>query len=254
MERLRDLVRDPAFLRDTVADEADALLGQRVRAQIGVRLRACEPLPLAQPPEHPQEARGGLSGALEVADGGLVGVLLLRAAVLQERLLRQCLAAAHDRDSDVALAGDDGAGAEDGRQDHLDRRVFHRVLRADQMTAGDMADLVGDHADDLAGFLGGGQQAAAEEEIGAARDEGVDAAVVDDVEPDRAGAKARSLQQWRGIGANGILDLGVADERHALCLRRRRCRKDQGEGYAGECRSASRTDGQRSNSMETAPG
>ena len=108
-----------------------------------------------------------------------------------------------------------------GRQDHLGRCVLHRAARAREVAALDMADLVGEHADDLARLLGRGQHAGGEEEIGSAGDEGVDAGIVDDMQPHRAVVEARCLQQWRGIGADGSLDLGVADERHALRSRRR---------------------------------
>ena len=111
---------------------------------------------------------------------------------------------------DLAFARDDGAGRKHRRQDHLGRGILHCIPRADQVAARDMADLVRDHTDDLAGLLGGAQHTAREEEIGAAGDEGVDVGVVDDVEPDRVFAQARSLQQWCGIGANDIFDLGVA--------------------------------------------
>ena len=177
--------------------------------------------------KHAQQARRRLPGAFEQAHGGLVGALLLRAAVAQKRLLRHCLAAAQDGAPHLAFARDDGAGRQHRRQDHLGRSVLHRVPRANQVAAGDVADLVREHADDLAGVLGGGQHAARQEKIGAAGDEGVDVGVVDDVQPDRVFAEARSLQQWRGIGPDGIFDLGVADQRHALRPRRRRCRQDQ---------------------------
>ena len=125
-------------------------------ARIAVHLTDREPLALLKPLEHAQEARGGLPGGIEEADGGLVGTFLLRPAVAKERLLRHRLAAAQHRASHLAFAGDDGAGREDRRQDHLGRCVLQRVPGAYQVAAGDVADFVREHTDDLAGVLGSG--------------------------------------------------------------------------------------------------
>ena len=103
-QRLRGFVRDPALPLQMVADEADTLPGQRVGAEIGVPLRRREPLALLQPLEHVQEAARGLPGAGEEPHGRLVGRLLLRPAVAQERLLRHALAADNDRAADLALS------------------------------------------------------------------------------------------------------------------------------------------------------
>ena len=53
------------------------------------------------------------------------------------------------------------------------------------MTAGDMAALMRDHADDLIGCLGVHQRAGMDEHVVPVDDEGVEGAVVDDVDVDR---------------------------------------------------------------------
>ena len=67
-----------------VADEADALAGERVGARVAVHLGYGEALALFEPLEHAQEARRRLPGTFKEPHGGLVGALLLRAAVTQK--------------------------------------------------------------------------------------------------------------------------------------------------------------------------
>ena len=105
------------------------------------------------------------------------------------------------------------------------REIWLRSLR--KMAAGDMAALVRDHADDLVGRLGVHQRAGMDEHIVPIDDEGVEGAVVDDVDVDALSAEARGVQDRLGIGADQRFRLGIAD--HAAGLGRGRAdeRNDQ---------------------------
>ena len=88
-------------------------------------------------------------------------------------------------------------------------------------------------ADHLAGLLGLDQQPGIDEHIQAAGDKSVECAVVYEVQPDALGAEARCLEQWRGVGADGIFDLRIANQlelssRHPL----RQQRAEQEQQYA----------------------
>ena len=87
--RLRHFVRRLALPAHVVADEADALTGERVGPRIAVGLTDSEPFALLEPLEHAEQARGRPAGAFEEPHGCLIGALLLRPAVAQQRLLRQ---------------------------------------------------------------------------------------------------------------------------------------------------------------------
>ena len=91
-------------------------------------------------------------------------------------------------------------------------RVLELLLRARQVAARDVAGLVRDDADQLVGRLGLGQQSGVDEDLHAAGDEGVDALVVDDVDLHRGGIEAGSGEDRIGIGAQGRLDLRIADQ------------------------------------------
>ena len=89
------------------------------------------------------------------------------------------------------------------------------------MTAGEVAGFVREHADDLVRRLGVEQRAGIDEDVAAVHDEGVEGAVVDDDDLDVLLGEAGHLQDRRGVVAQQLLDLGVADERQAA--RRRSC-------------------------------
>ncbi len=123
----------------------------------------------------------------------------------------------------------DGDAGQDA-DDRLDGAVLELLLRAREMAAGDVAGFVRDHADHLVGRLGLGQQAGMDEDLHAVGDEGVDALVVDDVDLDREGIEAGRGEDRIGIGAQGRLDLGIADQAGAARLRLRLGNRRQGQG------------------------
>ena len=79
------------------------------------------------------------------------------------------------------------------------------------MAAGDMAALVRDHADDLVGSLRIHQGAGMDEHVVPVDDEGVEGAVVDDVDVDRLSAQAGGVKDRLGIGLDQPFRLGIAD-------------------------------------------
>ena len=111
------------------------------------------------------------------------------------------------------------------------------LLDPDDVAAGDVAELVGDHALDLVGVVGGGDQAGMDVDDLAAGDEGVDRLVVDEDDLDVLGPEPGRLDERPRHVAEQRLGLGVAQDR----LRRRRPGRDreaQGEEHdeAGERR------------------
>ena len=100
-------------------------------------------------------------------------------------------------------------------------------MGAGEVTAGDVADLVGEDPDDLAGTLAGQQEPGEDEDFLAAGDECVELICAHQMDLDRLGAEAGRAEQWCRIAANGIFDFGVADDRELL---RRRRVGQSGEG------------------------
>ncbi len=102
-------------------------------------------------------------------------------------------------------------------------------LRAEprEMPADDVAAFMGDDADHLVWRLGLHQRAGMDEHIVPVDDEGVEAAVVDDVNFDGLRAQPRSVEDRLGVGADQSLGLGIAD--HPGGIGRRRADKDGGK-------------------------
>ena len=102
------------------------------------------------------------------------------------------------------------------------------------MTAGDMAALMRNHADDLIGSLRIHQRAGMDEHVVPVDDEGVEGAVVDDVDVDRLSAQSGGVKDRLGIGLDQAFRLGIAD--HAGGVRGGRA--DQGNDEAADCCAA----------------
>ena len=81
-----------------------------------------------------------------------------------------------------------------------------------KMAADDVAALMRDDADHLVGRLGGHQRAGMDEHVVAVHHEGVEAAVVDDVDLDALRAEAGSVEDGLGVSADQRLCFGVADD------------------------------------------
>ena len=89
------------------------------------------------------------------------------------------------------------------------------LAQSRQMSAGDVAGLVREHADDLVRRLRFHQRAGVDEDAAAVGDEGVERAVVDDDDLDVLLGEPGGAQDRLGVFAQQLLDLGVADDRQA---------------------------------------
>ena len=108
------------------------------------------------------------------------------------------------------------ASAQHGGYDHFQGRVVHGLLQADKMPAGDMAGFVGDDADQLAGPLGANQKTGIDEQVHPAGHEGVDLVALQQKDMNRGGIEPGHLEDRRGVLAQRLFDLGVADDRGEL--------------------------------------
>ena len=108
----------------------------------------------------------------------------------EEAAHRGLLAGGEDAHAGLARAQRHRRGAEHHRRDHDPGRLADAFVRSDDVTAGDVAELVGDHALHLVGIVGDGDQAGMKIDDLAAGDEGVDLAVLDQDDLDIARARA----------------------------------------------------------------
>ena len=92
------------------------------------------------------------------------------------------------------------------------------------MAAGDVAAFMGDDADDLIGCLGLHQQPGMDEHVLPIHDEGVEGAVVDDMDPDALRPEPRRGEDRLGVGSDQGLGFRVADDACGICCRRARKR------------------------------
>ena len=89
-----------------------------------------------------------------------------------------------------------------------------RDLRAEpgEMAAGDMAALMRDDADHLIGRLGVHQRAGMNEHVMPVDDEGVEGAVVDEMDADALRAEAGGIEDRLGVYPDQRFGFGVADK------------------------------------------
>ena len=164
-----------------------------------------------------------LAGGGEELDAGAVGRFLLLALIGEQRAADHFLRSQDRRGriAGIAARGDHRADTEQHRDDRL--RLRHRELLAElrQMAAGDMAGLVGEHADDLVRRLGVHQRAGVHEDAAAVHDEGVERLVVDQRDLDVLLRETCGVQDRLRVVAHQLLDLGVADQRNAARQARR---------------------------------
>ena len=101
------------------------------------------------------------------------------------------------------------------RDDRCGLRLGELLAQPQQMAAGQMAGFVREHADDFVRRLGVEQRAGVDEDVAAVHDEGVEGAVVEHDHSDVLLGEAGRVQDRRRVIAQQLLDLGVADDRHA---------------------------------------
>ena len=119
----------------------------------------------------------------------------------------------------AAAGGNQRAGAEEHGDDRLRRRGSDRVAHARQMSAGDVAGLVRQHANDLIRRLGLHQCAAVDEDAAAVGDERIERTIVDDDDLHVLLRKSRRPQDRLRVFSEQLLDFRVADDGRSLLLR-----------------------------------
>jgi len=111
--------------------------------------------------------------------------------------------------------------------------VDHPAPNVYEVSAGDVARFVRDHADDLIRVFRAHQEAGRHEDVLATGDESVEYAIVHEVDVQRVGIETCRIEQRYGISADGAFDFRIADK--ALC-----------RGRAGRCGQSRREDGSES--------
>src|SRR6266849_6647077 len=215
---------------DMLLNVFDALAGQRVGAQIRILTRRRKQILILENAEELEQALRRLSGGVEEAEPGLVGLRLLLDRILQVRALHDGRAAGDHAARALTAGRRRGGAGEHHGDDSLDRCIAQRLLGTRQMAAGDMAGLVGGDADDLIWTLAADQQPGMEEEVLSAGDEGVQSRIIHEVDADHRRVEAGHCENWRHELPNGSFDLGVANETDRLlgrCLARRRQGEDR---------------------------
>lgn len=120
--------------------------------------------------------------AFEKAQRGLVSAGFLHARMREITAQRHAIAACGNRRGRAAFAcRHRNADAEHHAENTFVRRALHRRACGDyQVTARNVAKLVAQNADHLAGIFGSFNQAGIDEDVRAARDKGVDLGALDD--------------------------------------------------------------------------
>ena len=108
--------------------------------------------------------------------------------------------------------------------------------------------LVGQDADHHAGILRLQQQAGIDEDMPAARDEGVESAAVDDMDPHLGAGDADRSENRCAVSADRALDLGIPDQRQALRRDSGRKHRAGNEGQQ-DCKGADHRVGRRSRAL-----
>ncbi len=152
-----------------------------------------------------------------------VGGRFLGAAESQIFAERGLLARHHDAHAGVAAARRDRRRAEQQAEQRDARHGFHALARSDRVTAHDVTEFVREHPLHLLGAVGGLDQSAEDIDILATRDEGVDAAVAEQMDLHLSGAQPRRDEQRVHHVLEQRLGLGIAQHR----LRRRRARRNR---------------------------
>ena len=213
----------------------DAFRRHRVALRIGVGEGGGEQLLVGEPLEGAQHAGAGLLGLVEIADGGAVGGRLLLALVGEDAAPPDLRPGADGgRPGRSAAAGDGRGSAADHGDRGEDLRLTHRLAKADEVAAGEVAGLVGDDADEFARRLALHDDAGVDEDVAAVGDEGVEGAVVDDLDLDAGLLEAGGPEDRAGVVADQRLGLGITDERDARSLRRRGHDGAEGHGAGGD--------------------
>ena len=203
---------------DQSIERGDAIGRHRMRLQIRIDKARVEQGVAAQPFEQVEHAAAGLPGGVEKLCAGMVGLVFLSADIGQKRTLDRRLRP-QDRGRCIATAGARGghrrADAEQQRDHGGGLRRRQLLAQLEQMAAGQMPGLMREHANDLVRRLGIEQCAGIDEDVPAIHDEGIEGAVVEHDHLDVLLGEAGGLEARLRVVAQQLLDLGIADDRHA---------------------------------------
>ena len=202
------------ILAVALIENGDALAVERVGAGVAVFLRDVHPeFEVQQPLEESERAAAADPGAGEDRRSGLVRAIFLDSGEGEEAPHRRLLAGGDHAHAGLARAGRDRRRAEEERKDHDPGRLAGALVDPQDMAAGDVAELVRDHALNFIGIFGGGEQARMDVDDLAAGDEGVDLRIGEDHHLDVLGLEARGDDQRPRQFAEQRLGLGVAQDR-----------------------------------------
>ncbi len=229
-----------------------ALFGHRMVLRVRIGAVRREQRIVGEVLERVVHAFRGLAGHGQKADAGAVGRFFLRALIGQQRVHRQCLrrgeyGAADIAHLGIAVARHHRGRAEQHADDHRGLRIGEFLAHLRKMAADDVAGLVREHADELIGHYRLHERAGIDENAVRIHDEGVERIVVDDDDLDVLIAQPGDFQNRRGVVAQQLFDLGVADHRdaggrsglraHRHARRNARQRERRGRGDGDDARS-----------------
>ena len=156
-----------------------------------------------------------LSGRGQNLDCGLIRRRFLRTAIAEKRALRDLLPARDDGGPRLTLTSEDRRRSKRHGQDTGRGGVANRVVGSGEMSAGYVSRLVCDDSRDFVDVLDHEEQTGVDEYPLPPRDEGVEGAVVDDVDLHRACIEPGRREEWRGDLVNDMFGFRVADERYS---------------------------------------
>ena len=210
---------------------------------VGVGAARGEQALIGEPLEGFVHAPGGLAGRGQELHPGAVGVFFLLAHIGEQGAADHFLRRGHRRRAGIgqtaigaaaSCARDQRAGAEQHGDDHLRLRRRQLFAKLGEMAAGEMAGFVRQHPDDLVRGVGLHHRAVVHENAAAIRDEGVENALVDDDHLDVLLFQAGGAQDRAGVVAQQLLGLGIAEDRRAPSLRKRRHRRNGERDRGGD--------------------
>ena len=217
------------------AHDLDAVCGYRMGAPIEILDTARDRFPIFQNPEKFHQAARGDFRPVEKTHRRLVGGRLVGAGMTQQAAFGERDAARNHRLRDAGVSrGDARGGAERRREDRLCRPVLDLVLEAGEMAACNMARLMRDHTDNLAGIPADPKQAGVQEYPHPVGNEGVHLVAIHQMQAYAFRRKAGRFEDRIRIEAKRFLDLRVTDQVKGPGFRRRggRTRKKCGEEAA----------------------